>query len=79
MSLSPEALLRSIHMAQLSAQWERAKGELRALEAMLGARPPNYNADGSVASSPYSRMTDVIGEFVDIVEGEELQTGGCDW
>lgn len=77
--MTDRELLRTIHMAQLSAQWERAKGELRALEAMLGARPPNYLPNGGVGPSAYQSMTEVIGEFVDIVEGGELQIGGCDW
>jgi hypothetical protein len=77
--MTDRELLRTIHMAQLSAQWERAKGELRALEMMLGARPPNYLPNGGVGPSAYQTMSDVIAQFVDRVEGEELQTGGCDW
>lgn len=76
MSLSPEALMRTIHMAQLSAQWERAKGELNALAAMLGARPIGFPPP---EVSTYQAMLSAITEFVDRVEGEELHTGGCDW
>lgn len=57
-----------------SAQWERCKGELRALVNMQGSYSGGANRPGEPNETyrRYSELEELVEEFVGKVEAEEL-------
>ncbi len=61
-----------IEEALLLQQWERAKGELRALVEMQGARVPRGIGQED-EKWKYQKLEEMVDQFVCEVENEELQ------
>jgi hypothetical protein len=60
--------IRTIETMLLTAQWERAKGELRAMTALQGSYPSHLgNTDR------WESLRDRVEQFIIEIEGEALQ------
>lgn len=57
--------------AMKAQQWERAKGELRAMVAVKGA--VSSTSAGSTGKEPWAQLEEAVEEFITHVEGEGLQ------
>jgi len=56
---------------QAVPQWERAKGEMRAMIALLGSVPSEYDGHEPIRPRNYERIEKLFDAFVAEIEGNE--------
>lgn len=70
----------SLPLMLKAMQWERAKGELRALVMMQGSYYPMYEArtGARLSNSKWIKLVQLVNGLIKQVEDEELMVPPCD-
>jgi len=53
-------------------QWEKCKGELRALIELQGSRVTQYEGNNAKGNREWEKLLAIVDEFIEYVEAEEL-------